>query len=146
MKLDPNFREFFESFRSHEVRYLVVGGYALGYHGYVRYTGDIDAWVEPTVENSRRVVAAFADFGFGSLNLAPDAFASDDVIVQIGRPPLRIDVMTSPSGVTFGPCYDDRLVVDVDGLALDVIGLECLKVNKAASGRPQDLGDLSRLP
>ncbi|WP_420454854.1 DUF6036 family nucleotidyltransferase [Rubrivirga sp.] len=146
MELYPDFREFFESFKAHEVRYLVVGGYALGYHGYVRYTGDIDAWVEPTADNSSRVVAAFRDFGFESPGLTPDAFAVPDVIVQIGRPPLRIDVMTSPSGVTFGPCYTDRLIVDVDGFLLDVIGLECLKVNKAASGRPQDLGDLSRLP
>ena len=146
MELGPNFREFFESFNAREVRYLVVGGYALGYHGYVRYTGDIGAWVEPTPENSRRVVAAFRDFGFGSLGIAEDAFAASDVVVQIDRPPLRIDVMTSPSGVTFGPCYEDRLVVDLDGLSLDVIGLDCLKANKAASGRPQDLGDLSRLP
>ena len=146
MELDPNFREFFESLKAREARYLVVGGYALGYHGYVRYTGDIDAWVEPTPENSRRVVAAFRDFGFGSLGLEDDAFASSDVIVQVGRPPLRIDVMTSPSGVTFEECYRDRLVVDLDGFDLDVIGLDCLRTNKAASGRPQDLADLTRLP
>lgn len=143
MELYPDFREFFESFRAHDVRYLIVGDYALGYHGYVRYTGDIDAWVEPTPENSRRAVAAF---GFGSLGLAPDTVVSPGVIVQIGRPPLRIDVMTSPSGVSFAPCYENRLVVDVDGFELDVIGLDCLKANKLASGRPQDLGDLSRLP
>ena len=146
MELFPDFREFFESFKAREVRYLVVGGYALGYHGYVRYTGDIDAWVEPTLENSRRVVAAFADFGFESLGLAPDTFAAGDQIVQVGRPPLRIDVITSPSGVEFGPCYERKLVVDADGLSLDVIGLDCLKANKVASGRPQDLADLARLP
>jgi hypothetical protein len=146
MELHPDFREFFASLNAHDVRYLVVGGYALGFHGAPRYTGDIDAWVEPTPENSRRVVAAFVDFGFGSLDLAPDTFAAGDVVVQVGRPPLRIDVLTSPSGVTFGACYPDRMVVDVDGLRLDVIGLECLKANKRASGRPQDLGDLGRLP
>lgn len=146
MELYPDFREFFESFTAREVRYLVVGGYALGYHGAPRYTGDIDAWVEPTPENSRRVVAAFADFGFGSLDLDADTFAAPNVVVQVGRPPLRIDVMTSPSGVEFGPCYESRLVVDVDGLSLDVIGVECFKRNKTASGRPQDLADLSRLP
>lgn len=67
------------------------------------------------------------------------------MIVQIGRPPLRIDVMTSPSGVIFGPCYERRVVERVGSLALDVIGLDCLKRNKAASGRPQDLADLDRL-
>ena len=108
MELYPDFREFFESFKARDVRYLVVGGYALGYHGAPRYTGDIDAWVEPTAENSRRVVAAFRDFGFESPGLGPDAFAAEDVIVQIGRPPLRIDVITSPSGVAFGPCYEGR--------------------------------------
>ncbi|MGB3542974.1 DUF6036 family nucleotidyltransferase [Rubrivirga sp.] len=146
MELYPDFREFFESLKARDVRYLVIGGYALGYHGYVRYTGDIDAWVEPTPENSRRVIAAFHDFGFGVLGLGNDAFAADNVVVQIGRPPLRIDVLTSPSGVVFEDCYRERMVVDVDGLALDVIGLECLKANKAASGRPQDLADLSKLP
>ena len=146
MELYPDFREFFALFKARDVRYLIVGGYALGFHGYVRYTGDIDAWVEPTPENSRRVVAAFADFGFGSMGLEPDAFARPNVIVQIGRPPLRIDVMTSPSGVEFEACYRDRVVMEADGLALDVIGLDGLKANKAASGRPKDLGDLSQLP
>ena len=146
MDLFPDFREFFESLEGREVRYLVVGGYALGCHGYVRYTGDIDVWVEPTLDNSRRVVGAFRDFGFGSLRLADDTFAAGNVVVQVGRPPLRIDVMTSPSGVTFEPCYRDRLTVDAGGLPLSVIGLDCLKRNKAASGRPQDIADLSRLP
>ena len=143
--LYPDFREFFESFAAHRVRYLVIGGYALGFHGYPRYTGDIDAWVEPTAENSARVVAALRTFGFGSLGLAEDAFAHEDVIVQIGRPPLRIDVLTSPSGVSFEACYPRRTVVEIDGLQLDVIGLEDFKVNKRASGRPQDLGDLDRI-
>lgn len=143
MTLDPNFRDFFESLAAHSVRYLLVGGYALAAHGVPRYTGDIDAWVEPTAENSRRVVAAFEAFGFGGL--AEDTFVGADVIVQIGRPPLRIDVLTGPSGVVFGPCYENKVVVDASGLALDVIGLECFKANKAASGRAKDLDDLEVL-
>lgn len=143
MTLFPDFREFFESFADREVRYLVVGGYALAAHGAPRYTGDIDAWVDPTPENSRRVVAAFE--AFGGFHLAPDTFSVADVVVQIGRPPLRIDVLTSPSGITFGPCYERRIVEHVGPLALDVIGLECLKANTAASDRPKDLADLDAL-
>ena len=146
MRLDPDFREFFELFAAREVRYLVVGGYALAVHGAPRYTGDIDAWVEPTAENSRRVVQAFADFGFASLGLPPDTFAEADVVVQVGQPPLRIDVMTSISGADFEACYRARVTADADGLALDVIGLDCLRANKAATGRPQDLADMDRLP
>lgn len=145
MTLFPDFREFFESFNAHSVRYLVVGGYALAAHGAPRYTGDIDAWVEPTEDNARRVYEAFVSFGFVSSGLSSDTFAVPGVIVQIGRPPLRIDVLTSPSGVSFVPYYERRLVADVGTLALDVIGLECLRANKAASGRPQDLADLERL-
>ena len=143
--LYPDFREFFVSFAAHEVRYLVIGGYALGLHGYPRYTGDIDVWVDPTPENSARAVAALADFGFASLGLASDTFAREDVIVEIGRPPLRIDVLTSPSGVSFATCYPRRVRVDIDELAIDVIGLEDFRANKRASGRPQDLGDLDRI-
>lgn len=146
MELYPDFREFFESLHSRDVRYLVVGGDALGFHGAPRYTGDIDVWVDPTPSNSRRVLDALRDFGFGSLGLDPDAFVSEDVIVQIGRPPLRIDVITSPSGVTFEPCFERRTTVDLSGLTLNVIGIDCFKANKAASGRPQDLADLSKLP
>lgn len=143
MTLDPNFRDFFESLAAHDVRYLLVGGYALAAHGLPRYTGDIDAWVEPTPENSRRVVAAFEAFGFGGL--AEDTFVGTDVIVQIGRPPLRIDVLTGPSGVSFGPCYENKIIVDASGLSLNVIGLKCFKANKAASGRAKDLTDLEAL-
>lgn len=145
MTLYPDFRDFFASFAAHKVRYLLVGGYALAAHGHPRYTGDIDAWVEPTTDNSERVVAALNAFGFGSVRLAPDTFDAPDVIVQLGRAPLRIDVMTSPSGVEFGPCYAQRMEVDVSGLVLSVIGLECLRANKRASGRPQDLVDLGVL-
>ncbi len=145
MTLYPDFRDFFASFAAHEVRYLVVGGYALAFHGHPRYTGDIGAWVEPTPDNSRRVVAALADFGFASLGIEQDMFVAPDVVVQLGREPLRIDVMTGPSGVAFGPCYAEKVVVRVGDLALDVIGLECLKANKKASGRPQDLADLDAL-
>lgn len=145
MTLYPDFRDFFASFAAHEVRYLIVGGYALAFHGHPRYTGDIDAWVEPTLDNSRRVVAAFADFGFASPGLDPDTFAAPDVIVQLGREPLRIDVITGPSGVSFEPCYAHKVIVPSGLLDLDVIGLECLKANKLASGRPQDLADLDAL-
>ncbi|MEO0559083.1 MAG: nucleotidyltransferase [Bacteroidota bacterium] len=145
MEIYPDFREFLESFAARDVRYLVVGGYALGFHGHPRYTGDLDVWIEPTPENSARVIAALTDFGFSSLELAEDTFSHPDVIVQIGREPLRIDLITSPSGVVFETCYPQRKVVDVDGISVDVIGMEGFKANKAASGRPQDIADLDHV-
>lgn len=146
MDIYPDFREFFELLNAREVRYMVVGGYAIGFHGAPRYTGDIDIWVDPTTENAGRVLAALNDFGFGSLDIKATDLTDPDRYVQLGVPPQRIDLLSSPSGVTFAECFEARVTVSVQDVDVSVIGLACLKANKLASGRRKDLADLDELP
>jgi hypothetical protein len=129
-----------------DVRYLVVGGYAVTYHGYPRTTGDLDLWVDRTETNAGRVVDALRAFGFDVPTLAPSLFLEEDRIVRIGHPPLRVEVFPSISGVDFAPCYDERAVDALGDVEATIIGLECLKKNKRASGRHKDLDDLENLP
>ena len=145
MALSRDFKEFIEFLNQNEVRYLVVGGYAVSFHGYPRYTKDLDIWIQVSADNADRVVRAITDFGFASLGLKQEDFLQPGVIVQIGYPPLRIDLLTQPSGVDFASCYANKLAIDLDGLKVDVIGLEDLKTNKRASGRTQDMLDLENL-
>jgi predicted nucleotidyltransferase len=145
MNLNQDFREFLAFLNSNEVEYLVLGGYAVAAHGHPRYTKDIDVWVHPTAENSKRVMAALTEFGFGSIGLTEDAFVAPDTVVQLGYPPRRIDLLTEPSGVDFQECYPRRFEVVIDGTNVPFIGLEDLKINKRASGRPRDLADIDDL-
>lgn len=124
---------------------MIVGGHAVMTYGYVRATDDFDLWVDSDLDNGVRVVNALADFGFGSLGLSARDFAEPDAVIQLGRPPFRIDILTSISGVTFEACYPSRLMVDVGGSALPFIGRDCLLANKRASGRPKDLLDVEEL-
>jgi hypothetical protein len=129
----------------HDVAYLLVGGYAVAYHGYVRATADMDIWVEPTIKNAHCVTSAFKEFGFDVPGLKPTLFLEKDKIVRIGHPPIRIEVMSSISGVEFRECYESRIQADWDNLIVHIIGLACLKQNKRASGRLKDLSDLEYL-
>ncbi len=143
--LNPDFREFVASLNASGARYLVVGGYAVALHGHPRYTKDLDIWLEATSENARRVIAALEAFGFGSLGVSESDFLVPDRIIQMGRPPNRIDLLTSLTGIDFASCYPARVCVDIDGLPVDVIDLENLKKNKRAVGRSQDLADIEAL-
>ncbi len=145
MKLDKDFNEFVELFVANDVRFLVVGGYALAAHGYPRATDDFDAWVWANPENAVKIVDCLTKFGFGSLNLSTDDFTTLDRVVQLGYPPYRIDIITSISGVEFDSAWSNRLVVDVDGLNVPFIGRDDLLKNKRATGRPKDLLDVERL-
>ncbi len=145
MKLDKDFNEFVELFVAKDVRFLVVGGYALAAHGYPRATDDFDAWVWANSENAEKIVECLAEFGFGSLNLSTDDFTTLDRVVQLGYPPYRIDIITSISGVEFENAWANRLVVDVDGMQVPFIGRDDLLTNKRATGRPKDLLDVERL-
>ena len=144
--LTDDFKEFLKLFNAHHVEYLLVGGYAVGLHGYPRATIDLDAWVRATPANATRVVAALVEFGFDTAALKPDLFLNPDSIVRFGVPPFRIEVMTSIDGVKFDPCYARALRVNVDGVVVPVISLEDLKINKRAAGRHKDLNDLENLP
>jgi hypothetical protein len=144
-ELPSDFKEFLSMLKSHGVKYLLIGGYAVGYHGYPRATGDIDIWVAVSPENADRVVETVREFGFSTPDLAPALFLREQGIVRMGNPPLRIEIMTSISGVTFEECYGRRVDATLDGVEVSVISLADLKANKQASGRYKDLMDLELL-
>lgn len=139
--LNRDFQEFAELLNAKGVEYLVVGGYALAAHGHPRYTGDIDFWIRPTPGNIELLLTVLADFGFGSLGLQPLDFAAD-MVVQLGQPPRRIDLLTAIDGVAFDDCFARAEQVEVGGVKLKIIGLDDFKANKRASGRLKDLVDL----
>lgn len=144
--LPPDFREFFRWFEEHAVEYLLVGGYAVGYHGYPRATMDLDVWIAATTENARRVIAALTDFGFGGHTLNESMFLVPDKIIRMGLPPMRIEIHTSIDGVEFAEASQQRIDDDLDGVPVRLISLHHLKQNKQAAGRPKDLADLAELP
>ncbi|HQE93596.1 MAG TPA: hypothetical protein PLH19_12340 [Anaerolineae bacterium] len=143
--LNQDFKEFITSLNTNEVRYLVIGGYAVALHGYPRYTKDIDIWIEMSPENADRMVKALEQFGFGSLGLRAADFQVPEQIIQLGYPPSRIDLITTPPGVEFADCYASRIEVEVDDVKVNFIDLENLKRSKRAAGRLQDLADLEHL-
>lgn len=145
MELSRDFREFFVLLARHEVRYLVIGGYAMAAHGHPRFTKDLDIWVWIDRSNSRAVLAALVDFGFDGLGLSQDDFLAENMVIQLGYPPQRIDLLTSPSGVDFDACWEDRLTLTIDDIEVAVIGLRGLIQNKIAAGRDQDVVDANAL-
>jgi hypothetical protein len=143
--MDQDFKEFIKSLNENNVQYLVVGGYAVGFHGIPRYTKDLDVWINPTQENAVRIISALKDFGFESLGIQINDLIVPDQTIQLGYPPIRIDILTSVDGVEFSECYPERIHILDSGLSIDVIDREALKKNKKASGRPQDIADLEHL-
>jgi len=145
MVLNPDFKEFLQSLNDNEVRYLVTGGYAVALYGYPRYTKDLDVWIDLDRDNAEKLIAALEQFGFGSLELTADDFLEPGMIIQLGRPPNRIDLLTTLTGVDFGTCYELRTVIQVENIFVNFIDMGNLKINKLAAGRPQDLADLDNL-
>jgi predicted nucleotidyltransferase len=145
MELNQDFREFFESLNRNEVRYLIVGGYAVGYHGHPRYTKDIDVWIESNSENAARLIQSLAEFGFSSLGLEAEDFLRPGYTIQLGMPPNRIDLLTSVQALDFETCFASKVEVEIGGLTVHFIDLDHLKQNKRAVGRFQDLADLEHL-
>lgn len=145
LELDRDFSEFIAFCVAREVRFLIVGGYALAAHGHPRLTKDLDVWVWLDRGNAGRLVAALDDFGFGALGLTPSDFLEEGTVIQLGYPPLRIDILTSVDGVEFDECWDRRTEASVAGQVVPFLSAEDLVVNKKASGRPQDLADAAAL-
>jgi hypothetical protein len=143
--LPADFSAFLRLLNEHEVRYLLIGGYAVGYHGYVRATADMDLWVARERANAERVVAALRAFGFGVPELREELFLKENQVIRMGVPPMRIEIGTSISGVEFEACYAERVVAHWDDVEVSVISLGRLKENKRASGRLKDLVDLEYL-
>ena len=145
--LSKDFKEFIELLNKANVRFMLVGAYAVGLHGYVRFTGDLDIWVEPSEENAAKIMTCLREFGFGSLTgLTADDFSKEDSVVQLGYPPLRIDVMTSVSAITFSESYPKREIRVIEGIEIPYLDLASLKLNKASTNRKKDQGDLENLP
>jgi len=142
--LPPDFKEFLRLLKAHGVEYLVIGGYAVGYHGYARATQDLDVWIGPA--NPERMVAALRAFGFGVPELSSDLFLRERSVVRMGVAPMRIAVLTTISGLRFEECYPHRITDILDGVEVSLISLPHLKANKRASGRHRDLDDVEHLP
>ena len=143
--LSPDFKEFIELLNAHNVQYLIVGGYALAFHGHPRYTKDIDVWIAANTENAERMLKVLTDFGFSSLALSLQDFLEEDNIIQLGFPPNRIDILTSVDGIEFENSTPQSSVIEVDGVNIHLIGIHNLIENKTDSGRLQDLADVEKL-
>jgi hypothetical protein len=137
--------EFFQLLNANKVRYLIIGGYAVAFHGYPRFTKDVGIWLWRNPENAKKVVNALADFGFKPLGLTQEDFLESDTIIQLGYPPNRIDLVMTASGVEFDDCYLSRIEEEIDGVKLPFIDLHNLKKHKRATGRAQDLADVENL-
>lgn len=145
MKLNRDFREFLSLLNANDVRYLVVGGYALGAHGHVRYTKDLDIWIDTTSDNAQRVIAALSAFGFESLGVSAADLSTPGTVFQLGYEPARIDLLTRVSGLDFDPAYRRRIDTTLDTLPITLICRDDLRRNKLATGRLRDLGDVEAL-
>ena len=143
--LSKDFKEFIELLNENKVRYLVVGGYAVAFHGHPRYTKDLDVWIELSSDNANNILEALKKFGFGSLGLKPNDFLESDQIIQLGYPPNRIDILTTLKDLKFEDCYKAKVEIEIQGFHIDFIDIENLKKNKRATGRPQDLADAENL-
>ena len=141
----PDFKEFLQLLNDHHVEYMLVGGYAVGFYGYPRYTGDLDIWVKASLQNGERLKVVLEKFGSGSLNVIAEDFAKEYAVIQLGYPPIRIDLITTLDGVSFDDCYARKQAHTAEGITVDFISLEDLKKNKRATGRARDLDDLENL-
>ncbi len=142
----PDLREFLRLLNDHHVEYLLVGGYAVSYHGYVRSTADLDIWIAISPENAERMVELLREFGFGETGLSTDLFLDPSQVTRMGREPVRIEILTSVSGLDFTEAYARRVVDSIDEVPVSVISREDLEINKRAAGRTKDLADLDNLP
>jgi Nucleotidyl transferase of unknown function (DUF2204) len=145
METQPDFRELLALFNAHHVEYLIVGGYALAFHGAPRFTGDLDIFVKPDTANAQRILTALAAFGFASVGLTSSDFERPNQVVQLGVPPVRIDLLTSITDVSWDEAWAGRTAGNYGDMPVDYIGREQFIANKRATGRTKDLADLEML-
>jgi len=145
MEVAPDFDEFIESLTAHGVEFVIVGAYALAFHGAPRFTGDLDILVRPTLDNAARLLAALEAFGFPVPELSPEAVADRRRILQLGVPPVQIHVMSAISGVEWDEVWADRLEGPLGRHIVFFIGRETFLRNKRAAARPKDLADIDAL-
>lgn len=146
IELPNDFKEFLRLLNAHQVEYLVIGGYAVSFHGYPRATNGFDIWVALNPDNAQKLVVTLEAFGFSVSELTPLLFQKPEQIIRLGSPPIRIELHTGISGLVFEECYPSRLIVPMDGVLVQLISLSDLRKNKRANGRHKDLSDLEYLP
>ena len=145
MEVQKDFRDLFELLNAHKVEYMIVGAYALAFHGAPRYTGDMDIYVKPHSINAQRIMAALKDFGFGSAELSATDFEAEDRVVQLGFPPVRIDIVTSLTGISWEEAASGRIEGKYGDVFVYYIGRQQFISNKRALRRKKDLADLEAL-
>lgn len=145
IEFPKDFKEFLQLLNSRKIEYLIVGGYAVGFHGYPRATGDLDVWVAVNERNALKLVEVLRAFGFNLPELKKDLFLEREKVIRMGVPPMRLEILTSIDGVLFNSCYKNRIIADLGELQVNFISKEDLLINKRASGRPQDLVDFDKL-
>ena len=143
--LNQDYKEMLQLLLEHKAKFLVIGAYAMGVHGYPRATADIDIWVEASVENSKRVYMAIKDFGAPLYDIDEMTFSQKDAIFQIGIAPRRIDILSEIEGIEFGEAYDKRIEVELEDLTIPFISREFLIKSKSATGRDRDRIDVENL-
>ena len=144
-QLPPDFKEFLKLLNSSKVEYLLVGGHAVGYHGYPRATMDMDVWIHRTPENAAKLEAALCEFGFDLPELSPELLLQPERVIRMGVPPVRIEILTDIDGVDFAECHAARVEDEIDGTPAHIISRAHLIQNKQAAGRHQALDDLENL-
>lgn len=145
MELQKDLKEFIELLNSEKVKYVIIGGYAIAHYGYPRFTGDIDLWVESSQANADSLENVLKKFGFEGADLSAKDFLQPETVLQLGRAPNRIDILTSATGVNFKEAWESRVNTHFNGVPVFVISKELLIQNKKAVHRPQDLADLKQI-
>ena len=145
IQLPQDFKEFLQLLNSKKIEYLVVGGYAVAFHGHPRATGDIDIWIAISKNNAHKTVEALKEFGFNTPDLKENLFLEEGKNIRMGNEPLCIEILTSIDGVDFNDCYKNKNKINISNTAINFISLPDLKKNKKASGRLQDLADIENL-
>ncbi len=145
-QLPQDFKEFLRLLNENSVKYLLIGGYAVGYHGYPRATVDMDIWIAIEAKNAEKIVRVLKKFGFNVPELSSELFLKKNQVIQMGVPPLKLKILTTISGVEFEECYAEKITDQIDDITVNIISLHHLKTNKKNSGRHKDLNDLENLP
>lgn len=147
--LEPSFKKFLSLLNDSQVEYLVIGGYAVAVHGYIRATGDIDIWINQNAENADKMLTVMLQFGFEAYDFQLEDFMVVDGkagFVSIGQEPFKIEILGEVSGVQFSECFTNKIIVEIEQVPIPFINLSDLIKNKRASGRPKDLLDIDNLP
>ena len=145
MEIHKDFKELLELLNAHKVEYLIVGGYALAFHGAPRFTGDIDLLVKPESQNAKHILSALQDFGFGSLKLSQVDFTTPNNVIQLGTPPVRVDIMTSITAIDWEKANQGKVQGNYGDITVCFISKEDFVTNKRALGRKKDLADIEAL-